>query len=572
MSLIRRFLTSSLAAAIIAAVAFASVAVSGAATPLSRRTFNTAAYLSGSYDSASATVKSAVDAVRSGIEGKIRTVDLQSISGITRGDIVDALNIIRAENGEYFYIDWDSCIYNDTTVTLDYYYTGDELSENIAKFDSAVDKITDGITNAMSDHDKALAIHDRLALSAAVNISTEDKNFDNYYEEKKFENYTAYGVLVGGTGFSDSYALAYMTALKSVGVDCGLVVGSGADNTWNIVLIDGEWYHVNLAKNDKSPDRYGRIAHTYFLLSDTKCTDLLGSFTSAVTADSTLYDSALMKSAVSRVSFDSDNYYYIKGKTIVSLNRSSGAETVILTVNDKWYVYTNGSFASTYYTGIYCGLELVDGKLYYNTSKSINSIGTDGVGNVVINTLDTASSLAYGLVYDGTNLTCSMQTNPDSASRNIITVSLQTKQLTGISITAEPDKKVYFQGDVLDTAGLEVEAEYSDNSSVTLSPVSDLNAYGYSVSEVNMTTAGVKTVTVTYLKNYTDTFTVTVYAYGDVNLDGAVKADDVTALEDYILGLSNLSETAATAADINKDGLINGTDLVLLRSATYIVM
>ena len=52
---------------------------------------------------------------------------------------------------------------------------------------------------------------------------------------------------------------------------------------------------------------------------------------------------------------------------------------------------------------------------------------------------------------------------------------------------------------------------------------------------------------------------------GDVNLDGAVNAQDVTALQQYLVRKATLSAQAAQNADLTGDGILNGVDLALLK-------
>ena len=42
------------------------------------------------------------------------------------------------------------------------------------------------------------------------------------------------------------------------------------NHAWNMVKIDGEYYHVDVTWNDPVPDRQGRVLHTYFNTSDRK--------------------------------------------------------------------------------------------------------------------------------------------------------------------------------------------------------------------------------------------------------------------------------------------------------------
>lgn len=78
------------------------------------------------------------------------------------------------------------------------------------------------------------------------------------------------GVLLAGKGVCNSYATAYQRLLNKVGITNRLITGqtnglSGWENhAWNMVNINGNWYHVDVTWNDSnSGDRF-----RYFLKSD----------------------------------------------------------------------------------------------------------------------------------------------------------------------------------------------------------------------------------------------------------------------------------------------------------------
>ena len=107
-----------------------------------------------------------------------------------------------------------------------------------------------------SEYARALWLHDWLTLNA---------NYD--YSLTKF--YPS-GVLLDGTGVCQSYALAYDMLLKAVGMESVYVTGTagGGSHAWNIVKIDGEWYHIDCTWDD--PGEGGLEGHDYFCLSDEK--------------------------------------------------------------------------------------------------------------------------------------------------------------------------------------------------------------------------------------------------------------------------------------------------------------
>jgi len=76
--------------------------------------------------------------------------------------------------------------------------------------------------------------------------------------------------------------------------------------------------------------------------------------------------------------------------------------------------------------------------------------------------------------------------------------------LSSISVLSKPTKTTYEIGEALNTSGLKIKATYSDGSTETITS-------GFTTSGFSSTSAGTKTVTVTY-SGKTATFTVTVNA------------------------------------------------------------
>lgn len=83
------------------------------------------------------------------------------------------------------------------------------------------------------------------------------------------------------------------------------------------------------------------------------------------------------------------------------------------------------------------------------------------------------------------------------------------KNLTGISVTSNPSKVTYLEGESLDTNGLVITAKYDDGSTANITSSCTLSGYS--------NTPGVKTVTATYSGKQT-AFTVTVNAKSPTKL------------------------------------------------------
>ena len=110
------------------------------------------------------------------------------------------------------------------------------------------------ITNQMSDYTRALVLHDWLI---------ENADYDYTYT-----HYDASGVLLYGAGVCDSYSRAYQMLCTAAGLECIYVTGygNGGYHGWNLVKIDGQWYHVDTTWDD-SGWTYADM-HRYFLLTD----------------------------------------------------------------------------------------------------------------------------------------------------------------------------------------------------------------------------------------------------------------------------------------------------------------
>ncbi len=114
--------------------------------------------------------------------------------------------------------------------------------------------IAEHITSGMSEYQRALVLHDWLIYNA---------NYDY-----TFTWYEPEGVLLHGTGVCDSYARAYQMLCTAAGLECIYVsgLGNGGAHGWNLVKIDGKWYHVDCTWDD--PGTGGYECHDYFLLTD----------------------------------------------------------------------------------------------------------------------------------------------------------------------------------------------------------------------------------------------------------------------------------------------------------------
>lgn len=221
------------------------------------------------------------------------------------------------------------------------YIDGLGYAADKAEFETAVNKAiaqTEGLT---SDFEKALVLHDYLVLQC------EYKNTGDTI------CHSAYGALVNRTPVCQGYALAYKYLLNKVGIECYYVSSSSMNHGWNMVKLDGNYYHVDVTWDDPTSDQFGYAQHNYFLLSDdtmenqeSKHYDWVvseGGSALDLTATSTVYESYAWKGIRSAIIPYEGNWYYAdytKSAIIKNSNLASeNTETEFYSLNSYWNGY-----------------------------------------------------------------------------------------------------------------------------------------------------------------------------------------------------------------------------------------
>ena len=126
-------------------------------------------------------------------------------------------------------------------------------------------KIINAVTDADdSDFEKALAIHDWL---------TQNCHYDLAYFENQDVNdcyASPTGMLIYHKGVCSGYAWTYELLLNLMGIEVQYVHGTAdsnltgtGDHAWNLVRLDGEWYHVDCTWDDPIPDGKGRYDYCF---------------------------------------------------------------------------------------------------------------------------------------------------------------------------------------------------------------------------------------------------------------------------------------------------------------------
>lgn len=141
-------------------------------------------------------------------------------------------------------------------ITINRAYTQDEINE----INNKVDKIlSENVNNNMPPKEKIRVIHDYIIDHTEYDkLKYENKNDDTY------KSNTAYGVLIEGYGTCNGYADAMEIFLDKMNIINFKI--SNEEHIWNLVYLDGKWYHLDLTWDDPISD-ININRDTYFLIS-----------------------------------------------------------------------------------------------------------------------------------------------------------------------------------------------------------------------------------------------------------------------------------------------------------------
>jgi transglutaminase/protease-like cytokinesis protein 3 len=122
------------------------------------------------------------------------------------------------------------------------------------------------IDEDMTEVEKVRAVHDYIVL----NTEYDKVNYEN--STLPDISFSIEGVLWEGVAVCQGYANAFDLFMQLLNIESKIVVGSsledGISHGWNIVSLDGEWYHVDTTWDDPVPDRKGEVQYNYFLKPD----------------------------------------------------------------------------------------------------------------------------------------------------------------------------------------------------------------------------------------------------------------------------------------------------------------
>ncbi len=183
-------------------------------------------------------------------------------------------NLLYLEN---FYSSELQCSYvpgsNTYKLMLKYEHDLDTLRILHSVASDFADRAIAGILDdSMTAEMRVKAIHDYLILEC-------EYDFDNYTNESiPFEARTAFGPLYAGKAVCQGYTAAFNMLCRLAGIRSAAVTGTSPTSpdvhVWNMILLDGEVFYIDVTHDDPVPDKKGQISYKYYLRTEDEMTML----------------------------------------------------------------------------------------------------------------------------------------------------------------------------------------------------------------------------------------------------------------------------------------------------------
>lgn len=215
-----------------------------------------------SYTSLTSTQKYVYDVITAACleyEDKV-TFDLSD--KVTFEDLFIAYQTLYLDEVRLFYIDTlmeyvpDNATGYVLEMKLKYIYSKDRIASMQQEMNEKTEEILSAITSDMSDYEIVQYIHDQLIMRCTYTLSGSDIT-------------SPYGAIVKNKAQCQGYSRAFSYLCNLCGIETDIVLGvANEEHMWNMVKIDGKWYHVDLTWDDPDKKDYpDSVRYDYFCVT-----------------------------------------------------------------------------------------------------------------------------------------------------------------------------------------------------------------------------------------------------------------------------------------------------------------
>ena len=295
-----------------------------------------------------------------------------------------------------------------TGIRAAYRYTASQYQAMLDEFYSGANTLLKGIkgNNKLSEVEKALLLHDRLALWCEYDYERLQSG------TMPEESYTAFGVFSQKTAVCLGYALAYDYLLLQVGIDSYYCSSDALNHAWNIVYVNNSKYHVDVTWDDPVWDKSGQVLHNNFLRSTEgiKATNHTATDFDTSPTDTT-FDNYYWQNSETAFQLVDDDIYYIDNSAATLNKISDGVTTNCRSLNGIWRYD-----ASSYWPGNFSRLTFDGENLLFSLPDAVYKYDIQTGVSTKIFTPETPAGSYYsifGFKFDDCKLVCEVINTPD---------------------------------------------------------------------------------------------------------------------------------------------------------------
>lgn len=213
------------------------------------------------------------------VEAIIQHVESVDANGLKEGSVFTVSKAISYDRPDLFW--YNNCTYTEDKILLKYGIDREEREKLQKQMDEMIPKFVEDIDDKMSAYDAAIRIYAKVVNATDYDTIALNEQKAKGGPAKDEIDYlrTICGVFIRGTAVCEGYARAIAYLMQKCGIECAEAAGyitkadggQGTPHAWNIIKIDGEYYHVDATWDDYSNTnqavKHDEFGYNYFCIT-----------------------------------------------------------------------------------------------------------------------------------------------------------------------------------------------------------------------------------------------------------------------------------------------------------------
>ena len=251
---------------------------------------------------------------------------------ITETEISLALRAFRNDNPQVFWIANRYSYYysgEDTVIRLYSYLSPSQRDDFASRLNRVVTQVLENLPDGMSELDREIYLFETVTEKATYDTSAAQ-------DAGQWLPYTAYGALVTGSAVCEGYAKAVQLLAGYMGLESRLAIGESRDvaHMWNVIRIDGKWYHLDATWSDGSLVRYDYFNVTDHVVStDHLIYPEIGALSDDAVTDLSAEESLKYNFPLPECTSEDANYFQVRGLVLKTLSNSGDDDAIAALVS-----------------------------------------------------------------------------------------------------------------------------------------------------------------------------------------------------------------------------------------------